>query len=183
MANEDILLSRIRTLILVTPAAVILGLIGITEIGWRAKPQPINFSHVLHAGNREIDCRYCHRGVDKGLHAGVPSVQDCWNCHQGLIKPGRNKDVPVVDMPEIRLLLKNYIETNRDINWFKNYDLAKHVHFSHKSHIAAGKKCEECHGNVAAQPVIKLQQRPGMGWCISCHRQNNAPVDCTTCHY
>jgi hypothetical protein len=21
-----------------------------------------------------------------------------------------------------------------------------------------------------------------MGWCVGCHRQNNAPTDCWTCH-
>ena len=185
MANEDILLSKIRTAVLVTPALVILGLIGFTEYGWRAKPQPINFSHKLHAGTREIDCKYCHRGVEKGQHAGVPSVTECWQCHQGLIKQGSGK-APVIDQPEIRnVLLKQYVETQKDVHWFKNYDLPEHVKFSHRSHLnALGKdSCVKCHGDVKTQEIIKLNQRTTMGWCIECHRANNAPVDCTTCHY
>ena len=182
MANESILLSRFRAIFLLTPLVVIIGLIVITEVGWRAKPQPIVFSHVLHAKTREIECRFCHRGAEKGQHAGVPSVQDCWSCHQGLIKPG-SFEAAVMDRPEMRKLLTEYVETNKEIRWFKNYDLPEHVTFSHRSHVNVGRTCLECHGDVKEQADIQLNQRTSMGWCITCHRQNNAQVDCTSCHY
>lgn len=182
MSNEDLLLGRLRTLVLLAPIAIILGLFVLTYWAWLPKEQPIAFSHKLHAGTREVDCKYCHRGVEKGTHAGVPSVTECWNCHQGLVKNG-SFNSPVIDRPEIKKLLTEYVEKQQDIKWFKNYDLPEHVHFSHKSHINAGKKCEDCHGDVKNQEVVQMVNRPHMGWCVDCHRKNNAPVDCTTCHY
>jgi len=183
MAPEDRILKQIRTLVLLAPIAIVVGFLAYTELSWRGQPQPIAFPHNLHAGTREIDCKYCHRGVEKGNHAGVPSVTDCWQCHQGLIKDG-SKGGPVINQPEVRKLLNDYVVQNRDIRWFKNYDLPEHVKFSHRAHVTnAGFDCAKCHGDVKAMEEIKLQQKPTMGWCISCHRENNGPTDCTTCHY
>lgn len=182
MAPEEILLRRIRTLVFVTPIFLLIGLWIYTEVSWIPKPQPIYFSHHLHAGIRGIDCEYCHRGVSKANMAGVPSVTDCWNCHQGLIGKGTNNQ-SVIRRPEVLKLIKGYVEQKKDISWFKNYSLPQHVKFPHRCHINAGLKCEQCHGDVRNMDVIYNYVRPGMGWCISCHRTMHAPVDCTSCHY
>lgn len=55
--------------------------------------QPIAFSHKLHAGDMQIDCRYCHVGADKSRHAGVPSVDTCMNCHNTVKAVGRDREV------------------------------------------------------------------------------------------
>lgn len=55
--------------------------------------QPIAFSHKLHAGDMQIDCRYCHVGVDKSRHATIPSVDTCMNCHNTVKAIGRNPEV------------------------------------------------------------------------------------------
>lgn len=55
--------------------------------------QPIAFSHKLHAGDMQIDCRYCHVGVDKSRHATIPSVDTCMNCHSTVKAVGRNAEV------------------------------------------------------------------------------------------
>jgi len=44
--------------------------------------QPIDYSHLMHAGDLAIDCQYCHIGVDKGRHAVVPAMNICMNCHK-----------------------------------------------------------------------------------------------------
>ena len=41
-----------------------------TNIGYSPK-QPVPFSHKLHAGTLNIDCRYCHNTVTKAAHAAV----------------------------------------------------------------------------------------------------------------
>lgn len=185
MAPEQRLLASIRSLVLLAPVVLMLGFIGVYEYSWRVKEQPFPFPHNVHAGKRQIDCKYCHRGTDKGYSAGVLSVSDCWQCHQNLTKPneGTVKDAKLIQQPDIQKLLKEYVETKKEINWYKVYDMPEHVKFPHKTHINAGLACAECHGKVEEMKVIKMQQKPHMGWCIECHRKKNAPVDCTTCHY
>jgi hypothetical protein len=39
--------------------------------------QPIYFSHRIHSGVKQIDCRFCHPGVDYSQNAGIPTVQKC----------------------------------------------------------------------------------------------------------
>ena len=34
--------------------------------------QPIAFSHQIHAGQFEIDCNYCHTGVNISKSANIP---------------------------------------------------------------------------------------------------------------
>lgn len=55
--------------------------------------QPIAYSHKLHAGDMQIDCRYCHVGADKSRHAVVPSVDTCMNCHTTVKSVGRDPEV------------------------------------------------------------------------------------------
>ncbi|HEX6892911.1 MAG TPA: c-type cytochrome, partial [Chryseolinea sp.] len=49
--------------------AVINGLFSIGVQQGYAPKQPIAFSHKIHAGQYEIDCKYCHVGVMKGKSA------------------------------------------------------------------------------------------------------------------
>ncbi|MEJ0056165.1 MAG: c-type cytochrome [Bacteroidota bacterium] len=51
--------------------------------------QPIAFSHKIHAGQYEIECKYCHTGAAKGKQANIPSTNICMNCHSQ-IKTGTN---------------------------------------------------------------------------------------------
>jgi len=44
--------------------------------------QPIKYSHALHAGEYEIDCKYCHTGAEEGKHSNIPSPNMCMNCHK-----------------------------------------------------------------------------------------------------
>ena len=44
-------------------------------------PQPIPFSHAVHAGGLGLDCRYCHATVERESAAGMPTAQTCLGCH------------------------------------------------------------------------------------------------------
>lgn len=44
--------------------------------------QPVKYSHALHAGEYEIDCKYCHTGAVEGKHSNIPSPNMCMNCHK-----------------------------------------------------------------------------------------------------
>jgi Class III cytochrome C family. len=51
-----------------------------TRVGY-APTQPVPFSHALHSGQLEIDCRYCHTFVDRSGHSNVPGTNVCMSCH------------------------------------------------------------------------------------------------------
>lgn len=136
--------------------------------------QPLPFSHELHAGQYQINCKYCHVTAEVSRHATVPSLDICMNCHM----------VVKADSPHIQKLAEQY-NSNEPMQWNKVHLLPDHVKFSHSPHILAGKQCQECHGPVEQMPVVYQWSSLSMGWCVNCHRQpeNNAPVTCGTCHY
>lgn len=43
--------------------------------------------------------------------------------------------------------------------------------------------CAICHGKVRAMEKVKQERSLKMGDCVDCHRDNDAPTDCVTCHY
>lgn len=138
-----------------------------------APSQPIPFSHKLHAGDRKIQCLYCHSNVDKSAHANVPSSAVCMNCHR----------VVKTESPWIQKLTEMY-DKNEPVQWVNVHVLPDYVYFNHQRHIQRGVSCETCHGNVAAMEKVEQVNPLTMGWCVSCHRQpeNQAPLNCNTCH-
>ena len=55
--------------------------------------------------------------------------------------------------------------------------------FNHAPHIRANVDCATCHGNIKDQTVAQRNVELTMGYCVNCHNQNKAPVDCLTCHF
>jgi hypothetical protein len=140
--------------------------------------QPIPFSHQIHAGEFKIDCQYCHAGVSKGRHAAVPSLNICMNCH--LVVNGRTEE----GKKHVEYLRESY-NNNTPIEWQKVHLLPDHVKFNHAAHIAKGKECTTCHGPIETMEKVYQWSSLSMGWCVNCHREpeNNASVNCGTCHY
>jgi hypothetical protein len=99
-------------------------------------------------------------------------------CHT--VIQGRNN-------PEEVQKLRDFWQRGEPIPWVRIYKVADHVKFPHMRHVAkdAGDfECQECHGTVEEIGVIEEVEQPlRMGWCVDCHRQNEASVDCTVCHY
>ena len=142
--------------------------------GLRAKPiQPIAYTHKVHLANG-MQCTDCHVGVDQGPDARIPSVNFCMTCHQ----------VIATDKPEIKKLAA-YRARGEDIPWQRVYGFepSAHVKFNHAPHIRAGVDCVTCHGDMHTQTVAERKVDHTMGFCVQCHREHNAPVDCVTCHY
>src|SRR5687767_13904720 len=143
-----------------------------------APDQPIAFSHELHAGGtNKIPCMYCHSSADRSVDAGIPAVQVCAGCHL----PG---GVPMVrpDRPGVKQLAA-YWKEQRPIPWVRIHDLPDHVHFPHMRHIKAGLECQQCHGPVETMQVMRQDSSLNMGWCLECHKERKARVDCAVCHY
>jgi cytochrome c2 len=126
-----------------------------------APDQPISFSHKLHAGMYEIDCNYCHTGVNKGKSATIPSANICMNCHN-VIKQ---------ESPEIKKIWKA-VETNTPIKWVRIHNLPDLAYFNHAQHVkVGGLECEKCHGPIKEMEVVQQYSPLTMGWCINCHRE------------
>jgi hypothetical protein len=143
-----------------------------------ATAQPIQFPHDVHAGQFAMDCQYCHFSAERSVDAGIPPVSTCMGCHT--MVPGRNQ-------PEEVNKLREYWNSGEPIPWVRIHKVADHVHFPHMRHINAGMECQECHGQIQEIGVLEEPEpewgNGKMGWCISCHVEQDAKRDCTVCHY
>lgn len=136
--------------------------------------QPIPFSHRVHAGVKQINCRFCHSFVNRSKHAGLPTVQKCFFCHKYIIP-----------LHEELLLEKEYLETDTPVPWKQIFFVPDFVKFQHRPHIELAKlDCVACHGRVETMDRLKPVNFQ-MSFCIDCHRQKKeAPLDCwLSCHH
>jgi cytochrome c2 len=132
-----------------------------------APEQPIAFSHKIHAGQYEIDCKYCHTGATKGKNATIPSVNVCMNCHNQ-IKSGTN-----TGDAEIGKIVQAFND-NRPIEWVRIHNLPDLAYFNHAQHVTVGNiECQTCHGPVQEMDVVRQHSLLTMGWCIDCHRKTD----------
>jgi hypothetical protein len=142
--------------------------------------QPIQFPHDVHAGTYQMDCQYCHFSAERSVDAGIPPVESCMGCHRIVAGATEQQQAEIGK-------LRDYYNRGEAIPWVRIYKVSDHVHFPHMRHLAAGLECQECHGEVQEMGVI-VERDPvwggdNMGWCISCHVQEEASRDCTVCHY
>ena len=124
-----------------------------------AYEQPLPFSHAHHTGQLGIDCRYCHRTVEKSAFAGMPPVETCMNCHQQIW-------VGSAMLGPVRTSWK----ANEPIRWKRVHNLPGFVYFHHGVHVANGVACIECHGRVDRMPLTWQVKPLTMSWCLDCHR-------------
>lgn len=182
------------------------GQVAAGEVTGIAPEQPIQFPHYTHVTVMDMQCEFCHSEARRSIHAGVPSVQTCMNCHQHCAK----------ESPEIEKL-RGFWDGGRGepVPWTKVHDLPDYVIFSHKRHVGAGVNCTECHGQVGmqgepvpvvdengetrmvAKDVMVREASLQMGWCLDCHGSHPSIdenygeqadlrraelKDCWTCH-
>lgn len=133
--------------------------------------QPIDFSHMIHAGKLDLDCTHCHVNVGVSREAGAPALSICMECHESAL----------TDRPEIRKLT-GYWDAGEPVLWEKVHNLPWHARFTHERHIKAGVDCSVCHGQVEAMERVRRVRSLEMGWCVECHRSKGASDDCLTCH-
>jgi len=147
-----------------------------TEIGVQqgyAPTQPINFSHKIHAGDHEIDCKYCHSSVEVSKQASIPAVSTCMNCHS-YIDASKKYNGQV--SPEIQKIRTAY-ETNTPIKWVRIHNLPDHAYFNHSQHVSVGKvECQACHGPIETMDKVEQHSSLQMGWCVNCHRESKVDV-------
>lgn len=164
---------------------VVLGLLVIGGVAWASlaaegPEQPIEFMHTVHVEENDIDCVFCHRNVETGAEATIPAVEQCMFCHN-VINGENPKVTNPLHIAEIAKLQAHW-ENKEPIDWVRVHVMPDHVRFVHAPHIKAGFECATCHGDVGSMERVKQVRSLNMGDCVSCHRENNAPTDCTICH-
>ncbi len=172
---EDTSTSNVKPIVLTMACIVFVGAFLYyfyatpgTNIG---PQQPIPFSHRLHAGIKEIQCRFCHPYVGRSTNPGIPPVEKCLYCHNYII----------AGHPQI-LKEHRYFNTATSTPWVKVNYLPEHVLFNHQRHIKKEVACQKCHGAVEKMDRIAGQNFK-MGFCVECHREKKANLDCwLACH-
>ena len=54
--------------------------------------QPIHYSHKIHSGDNQIECKYCHSSARVSKHSGIPSLNVCVNCHMNIAEYNGEED-------------------------------------------------------------------------------------------
>lgn len=154
--------------------------------------QPIHYSHRIHAGDNEIDCKYCHSAARVGKHSNIPSLNVCMNCHKNISEVAEStfaegQEYGVDYNAEIQKLYKAvgwdqakqaYTGKTEPVKWVRIHNLPDFVYFNHSQHVTvAGVECQKCHGPVEEMEIMQQFSPLTMGWCIDCHRETNVKVE------
>jgi len=159
--------------------------------------QPIHFSHKIHAGDNKIDCKFCHSSARSSKHSGIPSLENCMNCHKSIYEYKGNPEGPSAEdlangytnefyTGEIKKLYAavgwdenqmQYTGDSQPVEWVRVHKLPDLAYFNHSQHVTvAGVECQTCHGPVETMEILQQHAPLTMGWCINCHRQTNVNV-------
>lgn len=129
-----------------------------TDVGYQPE-QPVAYSHKLHAGEMQIDCRYCHASVERSAVANVPPTKACMNCH---LLVGRQLDSLAA--------VRDSATSGTPLRWVRVHKLGEYAYFDHHVHLSAGVGCASCHGRVDEMEVVRQVEPLSMSWCLDCHR-------------
>ena len=146
------------------------GLAGLLSAA-DAPPQPLPFSHKVHAGTMKLACKMCHPNPDPGETMTIVAASKCMSCHSTI----------KADSPAIQRLAA-FAKDDRPVPWARVYEIPSWVDFSHRSHLAKGNTCQECHGPVAERDQLARETNLTMAGCMDCHKAKKASVDCAFCH-
>src|SRR6056300_1429893 len=154
--------------------------------------QPIHYSHKIHAGANQIECKYCHSSARVSKHSGIPSLNVCMNCHQNIaeyngeedLENGYTKDFYTKEIKKLYAAVgwdeenQRYTGETQPVKWVRIHNLPDFVYFNHAQHVEVGEiACQKCHGPVEEMEIMYQYSPLTMGWCINCHRETNVKVE------
>ena len=186
-------------LVLVSSIFVLLA-IGYFAYGWMMQVgvdqgyqpiQPIHYSHRIHAGDNQIECKYCHSSARTSKHSGIPSLNVCMNCHKAISevapetateeysKEFYDKEIAkLYDAAGWDPATRTYSGEEKPVKWVRIHNLPDLAYFNHSQHVSvAGIQCQECHGPIQEMEVVYQNAPLTMGWCINCHRETNIRIE------
>lgn len=153
--------------------------------------QPIHYSHRIHAGDNQIDCKYCHSSARESKHSGIPSLNVCMNCHVNIAEVAEDTQKEGAEYGvdynnEIQKLYeavgwdpttRTYSKEPKPVKWVRIHNLPDLVYFNHAQHVTAGGiECQTCHGPVEEMEIMYQHSSLTMGWCINCHRETDVKL-------
>lgn len=154
--------------------------------------QPIHYSHKIHAGANQIECKYCHSSARVSKHSGIPSLNVCMNCHQNIaeyngeedFENGYTKDFYTKEIKKLYAAVgwdeenQRYTGDTQPVKWVRIHNLPDFVYFNHAQHVEVGEiECQKCHGPVEEMEIMYQHSSLTMGWCINCHRETNVKTE------
>ena len=154
--------------------------------------QPIHYSHEIHAGANQIECKYCHSSARVSKHSGIPSLNVCMNCHQNIaeyngeedLENGYTKDFYTKEIKKLYAAVgwdeenQRYTGEIEPVKWVRIHNLPDFVYFNHAQHVEVGEiACQKCHGPVEEMEIMYQYSPLTMGWCINCHRETNVKTE------
>ena len=154
--------------------------------------QPIHYSHKIHAGANQIECKYCHSSARVSKHSGIPSLNVCMNCHKNIaeyngeedLENGYTKEFYTKEIKKLYAAVgwdeenQQYTGKTEPVKWVRIHNLPDFVYFNHAQHVQVGQiECQTCHGPVEEMEIMYQYSPLTMGWCINCHRETNVKVE------
>ena len=136
-----------------------------------APAQPIPFSHKTHV-SAGMNCEACHQAPNPGINISLPPTSQCMMCHATLD----------ADHPAIQALAA-FDKSGKPVPWARVYSVPSDVFWNHRTHLQAGVKCEECHGDVSQMDEMKVVTNVTvMKGCTDCHEKRGVTTGCAACH-
>lgn len=173
------------------------GWIAFPAMLYERTPQPVRFSHKVHADTAGMKCEDCHSVRDDGRFSGIPPLAKCAECHAE----------PMGQTADEKRFVAQYVKANREVQWEVYSRQPDNAHFSHAIHVKAGKlSCETCHGSHGKTDALRPYEgnrvsgysrdiwgrsmarlasgRAGMKMddCMACHRSRGVADSCLECH-
>lgn len=180
-------------------AALAAGWFAFPRVLYRAAPQPLQFSHKTHTGDKGgMKCEDCHTLRADGSFSGVPQLDKCSGCHAA----------PMGADPDEKLLVDRYVTPSREVPWRVYSRQPDNAFFSHAYHVNLAKiACDKCHGDHGKTEKLRAYEenrisgysrdvwgsslarvavsgRSGMKMsdCEHCHDQKGVVTGCIDCH-
>ncbi len=149
--------------------------------------QPIHFSHKIHAGDNQIECKFCHSSARVSKTSGIPSLNVCMNCHKSVSEVADatateeytkefydGEIAKLYDAVGWDVTQQAYTGETEPVKWVRIHNLPDFAYFNHSQHVEVGGiACQTCHGPVQEMEIMYQNAPLTMGWCINCHRETN----------
>lgn len=149
--------------------------------------QPIHFSHRIHAGDNQIECKFCHSSARVSKTSGIPSLNVCMNCHKAISEVAAEtateeyskefydgEIAKLYDAVGWDVAEQAYTGETEPVKWIRIHNLPDFAYFNHSQHVEVGGiACQTCHGPVQEMEIMYQNAPLTMGWCVNCHRTTN----------